>query len=70
MSDAGIDELEQKWPITPTSPLLTTLLGGGHGLFRVAGIVLQIEHELLAVDAAGLVDHLGPRPSAPCFICS
>ena len=32
------------------------LVGGGHRLLGVAGVVLEVEHEGLPVDAAGLVD--------------
>ena len=32
------------------------LVGNGHGLLRIAGIVADFKHELLAIDAAGGVD--------------
>ena len=34
------------------------LVGDGHGLLRIAGVVADLEDQLLAVDAAGGVDVL------------
>ena len=39
-----------------TTPFDDELVGNGHGLLRIAGVIADFEHELLAIDAASRVD--------------
>ena len=51
-------------------PLVDELVGDRHRLLRVAGVVADLEHQLLADDAAGLALMSLTAISAPRFICS
>lgn len=41
--------------------LVRQAVGHGHGLLGFAGIIAGNQHDFLAVDTAGLVDHIGCR---------
>jgi hypothetical protein len=64
-----MDEPGAEMPGHEDHAVIDDLVGDGHGLARIAGIVAHRQRHLFAQDAAGGVD-VGDASSAPFFICS